>query len=135
MSVSDLSLFRALKARMSWLQKRQDVLAENVANADTPRFVARDLKPLDLSAYVENGTRLQPIRTSAKHMNLSMSGTGRIAEARAVETSSFETTPSGNSVSLEGEMMKVAQTQMDYQLATGLYGRGVGLIKTALGRA
>lgn len=135
MSVSDLSLFRALKARMSWLQKRQDVLAENVANADTPRFVARDLKPLDLSAYVENGSRLQPTRTSGKHMNLAMSGTAGITESRAVRTASFETTPSGNSVSLEGEMMKVAKTQMDYQLATGLYGRGVGLIKTALGRA
>jgi hypothetical protein len=31
-------------------------------------------------------------------------------------------------------MLKVAQTQMDHQAATALYARGVGLIKTALGR-
>lgn len=132
MPVSNLPLFQALKTRMSWLQQRQDVLAENVANADTPRFVARDLKPADMSAYVEAGTRLQPVRTSAAHMNLSMTADRK---PRIVEAESFETSPSRNSVSLEEEMMKVAQTQMDYQLATGLYGRGVSLLKTALGRA
>ena len=46
----------------------------------------------------------------------------------------FETTPRGNAVVLEDEMMKVAQTQMDYQAATALYSRSLGLIKTALGR-
>jgi flagellar basal-body rod protein FlgB len=47
----------------------------------------------------------------------------------------FETTPSQNSVVLEDEMMKVAQTQLDHQTAISLYQRGVGMIKTALGKA
>jgi len=42
--------------------------------------------------------------------------------------------PTGNGVSLEDEMMKVAGNQMDFQAATALYTRGLGLIKTALGR-
>ncbi len=132
MPVYNLPIFSALKTRMSWLQRRQDVLAENVANADTPDFQARDLKPADMSAYVDSATRLKPVRTSAAHMTLGMA---HDRKPRIVASSSFETTPSGNSVALEEEMMKVAQTQMDYQLASGLYGRGVSLLKTALGRA
>jgi flagellar basal-body rod protein FlgB len=46
----------------------------------------------------------------------------------------LETTPLGNAVVLEDEMLKVAQTQMDHQAATALYSRGLGLLKTALGR-
>ncbi len=46
----------------------------------------------------------------------------------------FEARPSGNAVSLEDEMMKVANNQMDYQAATSLYSRSLGLLKTAIGR-
>lgn len=132
MAISDLSVFSVLKARMSWLQKRQDVLAENVANADTPGYGSRDLKPLDLSAYVDRGSRLAPMRTSSNHMSMASLVNH---EPKIVASASFETTPSGNTVGLEEEMMKVSQTQLDYQLASGLYTRGIGLLKTALGRA
>ena len=46
----------------------------------------------------------------------------------------FETTPSGNSVNLEDEMLKVAQNQSDYQLAASLYSKGLGLMKIAIGK-
>jgi flagellar basal-body rod protein FlgB len=46
----------------------------------------------------------------------------------------FEVRPTGNGVSLEDEMLKVAANQMDYQAATALYSRGLALIKTALGK-
>ena len=38
MPVADLPLFSVLKSRMRWFEERQKVLAENVANADTPRY-------------------------------------------------------------------------------------------------
>ena len=47
----------------------------------------------------------------------------------------YESRPTGNAVSLEDEMLKVASNQMDYQAATALYTRGLALIKTALGKA
>ena len=46
----------------------------------------------------------------------------------------FETTPTGNSVVLEDQMVKVAETQMDYQTVTSLYAKSMGLFKIALGR-
>ena len=47
MELQDLPLLTMLRQRMTWLNQRQDLLAQNVANSDTPRYVARDLKPLD----------------------------------------------------------------------------------------
>ena len=46
----------------------------------------------------------------------------------------FETTPRGNSVTLEDEMIKVGQNQMDFQAAASLYQRGLGILRTAVGR-
>ena len=46
MDLPDVPLMSMLRTRMSWLHQRQDVLAQNVANADTPKYVAHDLKPL-----------------------------------------------------------------------------------------
>jgi len=46
----------------------------------------------------------------------------------------YEVRPTGNSVSLEDEMMKVAANQMDYAAATALYSRSLNLLKVALGR-
>ena len=43
MSISDLPMLSALRTRMQWHQERQRVLAENVANSDTPNFKPRDL--------------------------------------------------------------------------------------------
>jgi len=42
--------------------------------------------------------------------------------------------PGGNAVNLEDEMMKVAANQMDYQAATSLYSRSMGLFRVALGK-
>ena len=47
MDVSSIPLLSLLKERMAWLSQRQDLLSQNVANADTPGYTAHDLKPVD----------------------------------------------------------------------------------------
>ena len=133
MAVTDLPLFSMLKTRMHWLEERQKLLAENVANANTPSYRARDLKQLnfrgELEASLAGGV---PLRTTeAGHIGGS-TGTEGFDQTTA---GGFETTPSQNSVVLEDEMMKVAQTQLDHQTAISLYQRGIGMIKTALGKS
>ena len=44
MQIGGIQLFQALGDKMRWHQERQGVLAENIANADTPGFMERDLK-------------------------------------------------------------------------------------------
>ena len=45
MSISVIPILSMLRTRMQWHQERQRVLAENVANAETPNYRARDLAP------------------------------------------------------------------------------------------
>ena len=44
MAIGDLPIFSMMKQRLHWLTERQQVLAENVANANTPGYIAKDLK-------------------------------------------------------------------------------------------
>ena len=54
MDIRQIPLFSLLSNRMSWLSSRQSVLAENVSNADTPNYIARDLRPLDFAAILRD---------------------------------------------------------------------------------
>ena len=133
MPISDIAALSSLRSKMHWHQERQKLLAENVANADTPRFKPRDLAPLKApqSAGMTQTANLAMTRTDAGHINAS-GGTGSsFPEARR---GGYETRPAGNAVNLEDEMQKVAANQMDYQAAASLYSRSLSLLKTAIGK-
>lgn len=131
MNLSKLPLFSMISQRLGWLTERQRVLAENIANIDTPGYKARDLKAARFDEQLKSaGGRLAPASTDPRHLAL-RSGTNK---PEAVKTKGGETTLSGNSVSLESELMKVADTATDYQLITNLYRKQIGMLKTVIGR-
>lgn len=130
MAITNLPIFSMLRTRMQWHQERQKVLAENVANSDTPQFRPRDLAPVDFSRGNATAGGLTLARTDSAHFGIS-GGDGRFAQN---QRGPFEVRPAGNAVNLEDQMMKVAANQMDYQAATSLYTRSLGLFKTALGK-
>jgi flagellar basal-body rod protein FlgB len=129
-SVSALPLMQKLKTKMQWHQSRQKVLAENVANADIPGFKPHDLKEPDFKTPGPTGGSLSLMATSPGHMG---GGAGQ-GGYDPKDASRFETTPSGNSVNLEDEMMKTSQNQSDYALAATLYQKSLGMLRTAAGR-
>lgn len=143
MAIGDLPIFAMMKQRLHWLTERQQVLAQNVANANTPGYQARDLKKLDFGAMVDaSGPMLAPVATNPGHIGSPVAGTGAgansmLGQARGgevIKQPDFETSPTGNSVTLEDEMVKVAQNQMDYEEVTALYNKGMGLVRIAIGR-
>jgi flagellar basal-body rod protein FlgB len=130
--LGDIPLITAIKSRMQYHQTRQKMLAENVANADTPGYRPRDMKPFDMimaAQRVDQSGGNSPVRTNAAHIG--GSGSSSIGSKRA---NAFETTPSGNAVSLEDEMMRMAQNNSDYQMATTLYGKTLSYMRLALGK-
>ena len=133
MSISDLPILSMLRTRMEWHQERQRVLAENVANADTPNYQARDLVPPKFDAAAPKVASLTLARTSPAHLGGS-DGAGAAFDTDR-KSSNYEVRPAGTAVILEEQMMKVAANQMDYQAVTALYGRSLALIKMAIGRA
>lgn len=137
MNITELPIFKLMGRRMDWLTERQKVLAQNIANSDTPKYKPRDLKPMafdDLLRFSrEGGARsISPLRTDAAHMGRSGAGGGRIREA--VQDETYESNLSGNAVVIEEQLMKVGETDMQFQIATNLYRKYLGLFRTALGR-
>lgn len=130
MTTSDVPLFSMLKSRMRWHQERQKLLAENVANSETPGYRARDLRPIQFNDLLRGGAA-GPSATDARHITTGSSSSGRFQSHR---NAGVVTTPDGNAVNLEDEMLKVAQNQSDFQAAAGLYQRSLGLIRTAIGK-
>lgn len=124
-------IFNLLGKRMDWLGQRQKVLAQNIANADTPEYVPHDLKSQDFRRLVERNylPSLKPDATQAGHIQTSsLKADGRSEEQKQ----RYETAPSGNAVVLEEQLIKVAQTQADYNAITNLYKKQVSMLKLAL---
>ena len=130
MPITDIPILSMLRQRMEWHQERQRVLAENVANADTPNYRARDLAPPDFSHEMQAALSLD--RTNPLHITAQAGGGSAFA---ADSSGRYQIRPRGNSVTHEDEMMKVASNQMDYEAVTSLYTRSLALIKLAIGRA
>lgn len=131
MAISELPIFSMLRTKMQWHQERQRVLAENVSNADTPKFKPRDLREPEFGKPTPVAMAVGLNRTDPGHI----AGMGLSPpKFRSDRPGGFETRPAGNSVTLEDEMLKVASNQMDYQQASTLYAKGLGLVKTALGK-
>jgi len=131
MPISDIPILAMLRERMEWHQERQRVLAENVANADTPNYHARDLAPPNFAHQLRVAS-LALDRTDAAHLAAAGGGGSQFA---ADNSARYEVRPRGNSVTHEDEMMKVASNQMDYEAVTSLYVHSLQLIKLAIGKA
>jgi flagellar basal-body rod protein FlgB len=134
MDITEIPLLTMLRERMTWLNRRQDLLTQNVANADTPGFTARDLKPQDFAEELRNETITtrnahQLAVTNPRHIALPTTST----QFEDFEVHDAEANPNGNSVSLEQEMIKVSDTQAQFQAATNLYGKTITMMKTAIG--
>ena len=129
MAISDLPLLSQIKGRLSWLDERQRVIAENVANADTPGYVGRDLnQPTDFArAMSEGGDGVRMTRTSAMHI----APAGAAARFEAHTAPDSETTLDGNSVVVEEQMLKMAESRMAYDAAIGLYQKSMQMLRLA----
>lgn len=128
MPITDIPILSMLRARMEWHQERQRVLAENVANADTPNYRPRDLAPPNFEQQLTS-TSIALARTDPDHI----AGDGDGQRFAADGNPHYEVRPGGNGVNHEDEMMKVASNQMDFDAVADLYTRSLALIKLAAG--
>lgn len=131
MDLDKVTLFSVVKKRLGWLGQRQEILAQNIANADTPDYRAKDLKPFQFKEL---------IRRESAQLNMVADGPGHLGGRRKrIRDFSeeqvrrpFETTPTGNSVVLEEQMAKINESNINHKLATNLYRKHLGMFRTAL---
>lgn len=123
---TQIGLFDLAEKRLAWVDQRQALLAQNIANANTPKFQAKDVTPFARTlSQVASGLA----RTDAHHMagpagSLRADPHGRVKE-RAID---------GNAVSMEEQLTKVADTEGAQSLTTNLYRKYMGLFHTTLGK-
>ena len=130
MALTDSGLLRLMTEKMAYLGQRQAVLAQNVANANTPGFKAKDLAPFSFNDALKEASAGMVVTDPRHIVPASMAG----VNASTKKAHSFETVPSGNSVELEQQMMQVSETAVDYQAVTSVYHKIMGLFKTAIGK-
>ena len=131
MEAKSTPLFAALRSRMEWLSERQKLLSENIANADTPGYRARDLKPVDFHKLLKRGSTSQIAMTHPQH--LKGAADAQRFSFKPEEMRTDEVNLLGNSVSVEDQMVKLGETQMEYETATSIYRKQAQLLKLALG--
>lgn len=131
MDLNKIPLFEAITKRMSWLGERQTVLAQNVANADTPGYTAQDVKPPSFAELLGQSAQRLPMLVSDPGHIVPVHDGGAF-ELEPQKTG--ERAPNGNSVALEDQMMKISDTANDYALTTSLYRDQLNMLKTALGK-
>ncbi|MDE9450079.1 FlgB family protein [Aliiroseovarius sp. Z3] len=108
---------------------RQSVIAQNVANADTPGYRAKDIASFADTFRDDNRVAMQATRAS--HLNGSA---GQTAPDQQTVHRAGAMSPNGNSVALETEMMAAAEAKRDHDLALTVYKTSLGIMRTALGR-
>ena len=117
---------------MRWLTQRQRVLAQNIANANTPGYQAQDLRALDFRDALRETQSNLPLETAqgASFAAKTSADTFKVQSNRYP----YEVTPDDNAVIMEEQVMKLGQTQADYQLATRIFRKYTDLYKAALGQ-
>lgn len=126
MDPTDIGLFRLAEQRLHWVDQRQAVLAQNVANVNTAGYKAKDLSPF-ASALVAQGVALTT--TDPGHL------VGTTSAATGREEAGNGKAPNGNTVAMEEQLGKVAETSSTQELVTNLYHKYQGLFRIVLGRS
>ncbi len=134
MNLAEIPLFSMLRGRMGHLGERQRLIAQNVANSETPGYQPQDLKPYTFQAQVRGVQMAQasaPTRTQATHLSGTVNRTAAASTFKTIRTKDSETTMDGNSVVLQEEMMKMSEARMAYDAAVGFYQKSLNMLRTA----
>ena len=121
-----MGLFDLAERRLAWIDRREGLLAQNIANANTPGYVAKDLQP-----FAKTLAHALPDMAVTSPMHLTGTGSAGRTDPMLRPT---ERAPDGNAVSVEEQLTKVADTDNAQALVTNLYHKYMGLFRTAVGK-
>ena len=136
MIFNNLPILSVMSKKLSWLAQRTEVLAQNVANADTPGFKARDLKEVTFSQLVAQERGLKTATRTPRVTNPAhLQGTVPVREYKEEkapdrDSASFD----GNTVSAEQQLLKLGSTQAEHQMTLNLYRKHLSMMRVAIGR-
>jgi flagellar basal-body rod protein FlgB len=122
-----LDLTKMANAMAQRAGARMGVIARNLANADTPDFKAMDL-PSFAETYQDSGLAMRA--TQPQHFGAAANADPQPIPRKAKGTDA----PNGNTVSLEQEMVKMAEVRKDHEMALAIYRNTSEILRASLGR-
>ena len=129
MDPTKIGLFDVAEKRLVWTAQRQSVLAANIANANTPGFQARDVE--SFASVLSGSGSVEPVKTQAMHL----SGTLPTGLASVAKNPAKARALDGNTVTLDQQLTKVADTETTQALVTTVWKKYMGMFSMALGRS
>jgi len=129
MDLSKQTLFRMIAERISYMGERQKVLSQNIANADTPNYQARDLKPLNFQDQVQRQLhQVVPVMTQPDHLPpVTPPEPYKVLK----DPRPYETSLDKNGVVLEEQAQKLSQNTGDFAATTAIYRKYLEMFKMA----
>ncbi len=132
MTIQDIGLMQALGAKMDYLGLRQNVISQNVANADTPGYQAQEIQKADFSSFLKDAGSVRNVSLAATDEG-HLGAKGETVNVKMRDNKEpYEVTPSGNAVVLEEQLIDSSKNAMDYTLMLNIYQKQVGLFRIAL---
>ena len=110
---------------------RQSVIAQNIANADTPGYKARDMASFADSFREAAHARASSRPVRAGHIAFSTGSSG----GDIFKSAKFGAeSPNGNTVSLEDQLVRTADIKYQHDLALGIYAKSINILRAGMGR-
>lgn len=131
------TLIDAISKAMRHLGERQRVVAQNIANADTPDYKARDLAPPSFAGLVDAADGRAQVERPQVALSAAMQRMGAratLSTGTVADTDISEVKPDGNNVTLENQLLRMGKIQADYATLAGLYAKQRAMLRTALGK-
>ena len=125
----NMEIFRMAHALARHAGARQAVVSQNMANADTPGYAARDIAAF-AQVYAPDGGGQALRATRAGHML----GADARLDFDVAKDPDAVADPNGNSVTLETEMLRAVDVKRQHDRALAIYKSSLTVLRTAIGR-
>lgn len=144
MTTDNLGLFKGIYAKMGFLEQRQKVIAQNIANANTPDYRPQDVEEPSFAKILGRTTSRLPMDGGVASVNTTNSnhiekGRGSMASSNNEvkprdQKETYEVSPSGNAVILEEQMLQASETLGEHRMMANLHEKYTNMMRAATGK-
>jgi flagellar basal-body rod protein FlgB len=114
---------------LNGLSYRKDLIAQNIANNDTPGYLAKEVNfEQTLKRVMNSDNSLQQNKTKPGHMSLGETSTSDFYAVQNRPGGSLRN--DGNNVDMDQELIDMSETELKYQTLTSVISKKLALLKS-----
>lgn len=127
-SLTNDSALTVAQRALNGLSYRKDLISQNIANIDTPGYLAKEVNFEEtLKRVMDDGTNLVQNKTRAGHMSMDDTSTSDFYAVQNRPGGSLRN--DGNDVDMDQELIEMTETELKYQTLTSVVSKKLALLK------